>query len=220
MEMKKNCLKCTIHLPEDGNAFICSYECTFCSKCFIHLNAVCPNCDGELLARPKRGPKSNGIQIVPFATEFIEDLVRLFNEYRQFYQQPSESQNVREFLETRLKNKESSIFMALHSGRPAGFMQLYPTYSSIGISKVWILNDLYIENDHRRLGIGRKLAEYAIQFAKETGASKLVLETADGNIQAQGLYEKLGFVKETTMFHFTLDMTTEPRKARGIPARA
>jgi ribosomal protein S18 acetylase RimI-like enzyme len=203
MEMKKNCLKCSIHLLEDGNAFICSYECTYCTECFLHLNAVCPNCSGELLARPKRGPKSNGIQILPFATEFIEDLVRLFDEYRQFYQQTSDTHNVRKFLEARLKNKESVIFMALHSGKPAGFMQLYPTYSSIGISKVWILNDLYIENDHRRFGIGRKLAEYAIQFARETGASKLVLETADDNIQAQGLYEKLGFLQETGMHHYS-----------------
>lgn len=82
-------------------------------------------------------------------------------------------------------------------------MQLYPTFSSISLSKVWILNDLYVENAHRRFGVGIQLTEYAIQFAKETGASKLVLETAGDNNQAQALYEKLGFLQEAGMYHYS-----------------
>ena len=38
----------------DGEAFICSHECTFCGDCATALEHVCPNCSGELVRRPRR----------------------------------------------------------------------------------------------------------------------------------------------------------------------
>jgi hypothetical protein len=43
-------------LPVDGEAYICSYECTFCPACKAAMNAVCPNCGGNLVERPRRAP--------------------------------------------------------------------------------------------------------------------------------------------------------------------
>ena len=41
--------------PESRDAMICTFECTFCSGCVDSvLRGVCPNCGGELVARPKR----------------------------------------------------------------------------------------------------------------------------------------------------------------------
>lgn len=41
--------------PESQKAFICSFECTFCSTCAASkLDFICPNCGGELVARPRR----------------------------------------------------------------------------------------------------------------------------------------------------------------------
>ncbi|NNF00057.1 MAG: DUF1272 domain-containing protein [Pyrinomonadaceae bacterium] len=54
LEMRKICEKCEGSLDADGTAFICSHECTFCKDCTEKMNAVCPNCSGELLRRPKR----------------------------------------------------------------------------------------------------------------------------------------------------------------------
>jgi GNAT superfamily N-acetyltransferase len=205
MEMKKNCLRCPAPLAEDANAFICSYECTFCITCFMSLGGVCPNCGGELLARPKRGRIPSGTQIVPFTNNMTADLVRLFDEYRQFYQQPSDPGKVQIFLEMRLKNKESVIFMALRAGKPVGFVQLYPSFTSVGTARIWILNDLYVDETNRRSGVARELTEYVISFARETGASKVLLETSADNAKAQALYENLGFLRETSMFHYTFE---------------
>jgi hypothetical protein len=52
--MRTECERCGAGLVEDGNAVICSYECTFCSTCGDALELVCPNCGGELVPRPKR----------------------------------------------------------------------------------------------------------------------------------------------------------------------
>lgn len=54
LEMRELCEKCEADLAADDNAFICSYECTFCPDCAEEMDAVCPNCGGELVQRPRR----------------------------------------------------------------------------------------------------------------------------------------------------------------------
>ena len=52
--MKTNCEKCSRALPSDSEAYVCSYECTFCRECSSDARYVCPHCGGELLRRPRR----------------------------------------------------------------------------------------------------------------------------------------------------------------------
>jgi hypothetical protein len=54
LEMKAECETCHAPTPRKGEARICSFECTFCPDCAAAMNGICPNCGGELLARPKR----------------------------------------------------------------------------------------------------------------------------------------------------------------------
>jgi len=58
LEMRDHCERCRAALPHESDAFICSYECTFCGACSSAMNAICPNCGGELLRRPRRRSKS------------------------------------------------------------------------------------------------------------------------------------------------------------------
>jgi len=54
LQMSGACERCRTALAIDGEAYICSYECTFCALCAGDLMMVCPNCNGELLRRPRR----------------------------------------------------------------------------------------------------------------------------------------------------------------------
>lgn len=54
LDMKTRCEKCGESLTADGEAYICSYECTFCSQCTSEVQKVCPHCGGELIRRPRR----------------------------------------------------------------------------------------------------------------------------------------------------------------------
>jgi hypothetical protein len=54
LEMRDHCEKCGLALAADGAARICSYECTVCPDCATAMNEICPNCGGELVARPRR----------------------------------------------------------------------------------------------------------------------------------------------------------------------
>lgn len=55
LEMRPACERCDSPLPYDADACICSFECTFCVACTTMMGGRCPNCGGELVARPRRG---------------------------------------------------------------------------------------------------------------------------------------------------------------------
>lgn len=127
-------------------------------------------------------------------------VVNLFDQYRVFYNQPSDTTLAENYIKQRLENNESVIFVALESingnDAPVGFTQLYPNYSSVRAVKNWTLNDLYVDAQHRRKGVGEKLIEAAMQFAKADHATFVQLETATDNYNAQRLYESIGFIKQ------------------------
>jgi hypothetical protein len=54
LEVRGLCERCGTALAPDGEARICSFECTFCAECSDAMESVCPNCGGELVRRPKR----------------------------------------------------------------------------------------------------------------------------------------------------------------------
>lgn len=56
LEMRPGCECCDRDLPPDSvDAFICTFECTFCNACAQQaLRGTCPNCGGELVRRPRR----------------------------------------------------------------------------------------------------------------------------------------------------------------------
>ena len=54
LELRGVCERCGAALVADGEAAICSFECTFCVACAASMEHVCPNCGGELVARPRR----------------------------------------------------------------------------------------------------------------------------------------------------------------------
>ena len=54
LELRESCERCGAGLPHEVEAFICSYECTFCPGCTAGMDSICPNCGGELVRRPRR----------------------------------------------------------------------------------------------------------------------------------------------------------------------
>ena len=54
LEMRTECERCGVALDFESDARICSYECTFCAPCSEAMEAICPNCGGELVRRPRR----------------------------------------------------------------------------------------------------------------------------------------------------------------------
>lgn len=127
-------------------------------------------------------------------------VIELFDKYRIFYKQASDIILAKTYIQTRLDNNESVIFVALVTDKdkaiPAGFTQLYPAYSSVRAVKNWILNDLYVDAAFRKQGIGEALIKAAMDFARKEKATYVELSTAIDNFTAQSIYEAIGFQKQ------------------------
>lgn len=122
----------------------------------------------------------------------LEQITILFNAYRMFYDQTCNLEGARQFLQERIGNQESIIFLAMEGETAVGFTQLYPTFSSVGMKKGYILNDLFVDVSYRKKGIGRALIQEVFQFCEERNAHFVQLETAPDNVQAKTLYEEMG----------------------------
>ena len=94
----------------------------------------------------------------------LDALALLFDGYRQFYGQASDVPRAREWLRERLRFGESVVLVATRAGKPVGFVQLYPMFSSVRTARTWILNDLYVDAGARRGGVGRALLDAAARF--------------------------------------------------------
>ena len=99
------------------------------------------------------------------------------------------------------------VFLALAGetgGEAVGFMQLYPSFSSVSLGRLWILNDLFVDPAVRRGGVGRRLLERARAWAVETRARGLVLSTGVTNKTAQALYESCGWSRDDEFQRYRL----------------
>jgi GNAT superfamily N-acetyltransferase len=99
------------------------------------------------------------------------------------------------------------VFLAVADGpegRAVGFMQLYPSFTSVSLGRLWILNDLFVDPGVRRGGVGRRLLERARDWALETQAKGLVLSTGVTNKTAQSLYESCGWTRDEEFHRYRL----------------
>jgi GNAT superfamily N-acetyltransferase len=135
-------------------------------------------------------------------TDEVELVAPLFDAYRQFYGRPSDLDGARRFLAERLARGESVIFAVIEDGRALGFTQLYPSFSSVSMKPIWILNDLFVAAEARRRGVGTRLLKAAREHAERTGAVRLVLSTAVTNATAQAAYERDGWKRDTTFYQY------------------
>ncbi len=134
----------------------------------------------------------------------LDDVAPLFDAYRDFYKKDRQIEAATAFLKERLKARDSHVLLARVDGEPAGFAQLYPSFSSVRLARSIILNDLFVALEYRRHGIGRALCEKAIEIARETDAAKVELMTQIVNTPAQDLYEDLGFVRDREFWSYNL----------------
>ncbi len=124
----------------------------------------------------------------------IEELNDLFDAYRLFYGKKSDKKASSEFLSSRIKNKESEIFIARsEEGEAMGFVQLFPLFSSTRLKRFWLLNDLFVHPEYRGKGISKALIDRAKQLCRDTNACGMYLETGKENMIGNNLYPAAGF---------------------------
>jgi GNAT superfamily N-acetyltransferase len=133
------------------------------------------------------------IKVFQAHIKHLEEVSALFDQYRVFYKQPSNFEAARAFMQERFQKNDSTVFVVRDDGQMVGYIQLFPSFSSVSMKRVWILNDLFVQEAHRKKGVAKLLMDAAENFARETGAVRIILSTQVSNIAAQSLYESLGY---------------------------
>jgi len=137
------------------------------------------------------------------ATPGDADLIApLFDAYRQFYGLAPDLALSRRFIAARLERSESVVLLAQSAAATVGFVQLYPTFSSLRAARVFVLHDLFVTPAERRHGVARRLMEAAVVEARTAGAVALTLSTARTNLAAQRLYESLGWRRDEEFYEY------------------
>lgn len=152
--------------------------------------------------------REQAVTVTEATSHDLDDAAALFDAYRVFYRQASDIAAARSFLAERFKRRDSVVLLARHQGAAIGFVQLYPSLSSVSMQRIWILNDLYVAPGGRRVGAGRRLMDLARQLAHASGAIRLELTTEKTNTIAQALYHSCGYVRDDVFYKYILTVDT------------
>ncbi len=136
----------------------------------------------------------------------LEALAPLFDSYRQFYGRACDLPAATSFLSDRFNHNESVLFIAHEGYKAVGFTQLYPSFSSVSLARIFVLNDLFVDESARRKGVASKLMTAAVEYASSLGAIRVSLSTAITNEAAQTLYQSAGWQRDEQflVYHFTV----------------
>ena len=102
-----------------------------------------------------------------------------------------------EILMNLVASENSHLFLAYDdSENIIGMLTVGIYYSPTG-KKAWI-EDVVVNNTYRGQGIGEKLVQHAINFAKTKDVNLLMLTSHPSRIAANKLYQKVGFNRRET----------------------
>ena len=146
------------------------------------------------------------VRIREAISDDLPALGRLFDEYRQFYQLPTDVEKATAYLKARLRAGESVVLTAAdEAGELLGFTQLYPTWCSLLAGPVYVLYDLYVAPQARRRGVGRALLKAAAERGRRDRKLRMTLSTAKTNADAQSVYESLGWQRDNEFYVYNLN---------------
>jgi GNAT superfamily N-acetyltransferase len=136
----------------------------------------------------------------------LEQLVPMFDAYRAFFAGGTPSGS-REFLSERLREGDAVFLVAFAQERAVGFLTLYPLFSSWYATRIWFLSDLYVRDDVRNGGIGRRLVEEAKGFARDNRSRSIMVEIPHREPHLVKFYEDLSFVldRDFNLHRYYLD---------------
>ena len=145
-------------------------------------------------------------KIIKAESRHLNELGRLFNLYRVFYEEADDLEKASKYISARFNEGDSMIFVAENDDELSGFVQLYPSFCSVSAVPILILYDLFVDHSHRSKGLGRSLMNAARDFARENGYKRLELATAKDNYIGQSLYESLGYEIDQEFLHYSLEI--------------
>ena len=137
----------------------------------------------------------------------VKELTKLLSEFRAFYHQESNPDELQAFIKNRIKNRDSVIFVAAQNNELVGYAQLFPSFSTIKLSEIWILNDLFVLKSFRGKGVASEIINTVLRYAEMGQRRQVWLLTGSDNKHAQQFYNRKGFIN-TKFKHYVYNIQT------------
>lgn len=147
------------------------------------------------------------MRIKNLSEKYLDQFVKVVDEYRSFCGFEKSGKDTKEFFQHLIDTKKAKTFIAIDDNdQVMGFVNLYPSFSTLSLINIWILNDLAVAGKFRRLGVAQALIEKAVKFAERSGAVRVELKTEITNQNAQKLYSKMGFETDKENIHYRIPL--------------
>ena len=149
----------------------------------------------------------NGYSVRVAEPKDVPRLAEMFERYRAFYRAPARREAAVAFLTKRLASGDSHLIVAVDADDTVvAFAQLYPSFSSLRLTRSWLLADLFVAEEHRCNGLATALLDRARSLAVATNASSVELFTAHANLTARRLYESAGYTLDESFAHYEMQL--------------
>lgn len=136
----------------------------------------------------------------------LDRLVPLFDDYRQHFKQASSPVAIEAYLKERIEAEQAKIYLAHTDQEVHGFVVLYPSFSSIGLAPIWILNDFYLKSGNQKRLMAKQLLDKICEDCRDSGVIRIELTTRKENPKLHRLYKDYGFEKDYKYDHYFLQL--------------
>ena len=135
-----------------------------------------------------------------------KDTARLTYLYRKLYEGDEDLDFFRSKATPSYFRSGSKVFVARLDGEIEGFVWVV-YYEHIANKGVGVIEELYVNDNYRRRGIGRKLITKAIEYLKKMRATVVLVTTESHKVGAKKFYKAIGFKISKTWFFYSLQAT-------------
>lgn len=146
------------------------------------------------------------MRIIQASLEHLDQLTPMFVDYREFYNAMPQQEDSKAFLTERLNKQEAIILLAIENDVALGFCLVYPSFSSVLLRPIWILNDMYVTEESRRKQVANKLLKALAKQARENNVVRLRVSIHASNEIAQRLYESADFLEDQNFRSYILPL--------------
>jgi len=139
------------------------------------------------------------IKINRYSSKVYTAVVRLVRQLDTNQELPD-----KEYIKGIIRSERTHLFLAELDGKEIAGMLTIAAYNVPSGSKMWI-EDVVVDESQRGKGFGKALMEYALDFAKSKGAGTIDLTSKPSRIEANKLYQRVGFVlRKTNVYRYFL----------------
>lgn len=101
------------------------------------------------------------------------------------------------------ERKIADVLIAEYNSEAIGYAVYYPVFGSFSAAGGVHLEDMFLKEENRHCGLGRKFFSKIEEYVKQEGYTKMEWSCLDWNVSSIGFYDKIGAVQEQGRKYFT-----------------